>query len=572
MLFDDRFRGYQVGHLKRDMIAGITVGIVAIPLAMAFAMASGVKPEYGLYTTIIAGFLVAVFGGSRFQIAGPTGAFIPVLLAIVLQYGYEDLLIAGFLAGILLIAMSVFRLGSIIKFMPRSVTIGFTSGIAVIIFTGQIVNFLGLEGVEKRQFFHENMMELFRHLPSINGYSLLTAMLGLLLILVVPRLFPRLPVLLIALLIPTMVTLVFYPDKVDTVGSAFGGIPQSMPSFSFPEITWDKVSQLWQPALVIAALGGIESLLSAVVADGMTGKRHRSNRELFGQGLANLITPLFGGIPATGAIARTATNIKSGGVSPLSGILHSVFVLIALLVFAPYASYIPLASMAPILMMVAWNMSEQRTFIRILGLRTGDSLVLLITFMLTVFVNLTVAVEVGLLLAMVSFIKRMGGTMEVEKVLPQGHHQPVSSDPIHQGHNCPQLAIFNVDGPLFFGAADRFVQILTKTYKGSRVLLLRMGHVSVMDATGEGYLASFVAEFQEKGGTILLSGIREQPLQMMKKSGLYDKIGEKHIFDHTGPAIAYGLTLIDYTDCRCCPHDAFAECQSFKIGDVAVKA
>src|SRR5690625_1897983 len=277
-----------MSDLKRDLIAGITVGIVAIPLGMAFAIASGVKPEYGLYTTIIAGIIVALLGGSRFQIAGPTGAFIPILLAIVLEYGYEDLLIAGMLAGVMLVIMGVFKLGQLIKYIPRSVTIGFTAGIAVIIFSGQIGDFLGLEGLEKKEYFHQNMIQLAQKLDSINIFSVLTAVIGLLIVIFIPKFFPRVPVLLVTLIVPTVIAVIFFPSKVATIGSAFGGIPQSLPTFKFPQITWDKILMLWQPAFVIAMLGGIESLLSAVVSDGMTGKRHNSDRELMGQGIAKI--------------------------------------------------------------------------------------------------------------------------------------------------------------------------------------------------------------------------------------------------------------------------------------------
>ncbi|HEY4578795.1 MAG TPA: SulP family inorganic anion transporter, partial [Savagea sp.] len=319
MFKDDRFQHYNRASFQKDLIAGITVGIVAIPLGMAFAIASGVKPEYGLYTTIIAGFLVALFGGSRYQVAGPTGAFIPILLGIVLQYGYEDLLIAGLLAGVFLIIMSLLGVSQLIHFVPRSVTIGFTAGIAVIIFTGQLSNFLGLVDVEKREYFHQNMSEIFAQIHTFNGYSILLSLIGLLAILILPKIAPRVPLLLVALLIPTIVSVILFPGKVETIGTAFGGIPNQIPMPQLPQITFEKIILLWQPALIIAALGAIESLLSAVVADEMTvGKKHDSKRELMGQGIANMVTPLFGGIPATGAIARTATNIRSGAVSPMS--------------------------------------------------------------------------------------------------------------------------------------------------------------------------------------------------------------------------------------------------------------
>lgn len=560
MLKDNRYEGFIKSDLKKDLMAGVTVGVVAIPLGMAFAIASGVKPEYGLYTTIVAGLIVALFGGSRFQIAGPTGAFIPILLAIVLQYGYEDLLIAGFLAGIMLILMGLFKVGNLIKFIPRSVTIGFTSGIAIIIFSGQIEGFLGLEGIEKKEYFHENMLQILQNLASINLYSILIGLIGILIVIYIPRFFPRLPVLLVALIIPTLLAIIFFPGKLATIGTEFGGISQSFPGISFPKITFEKILYLWQPAFVIAMLGGIESLLSAVVSDGMTGKQHHSNRELFGQGLANLVTPLFGGIPATGAIARTATNIRAGAVSPLSGVFQSVFVLLTLLLFAPYASHVPLASMAPILMMVAFNMSEYKSFSHILKLKSGDSLVLVMTFLLTVFVNLTIAVPVGLALAMISFIKRMGEVMEVETIVPDA--QLLSEG--NEAYACPQIVSFTVHGPLFFGAADRFETTITRSInERPSVLILKMRHVSIIDVTGEANLSSLVIDFQKMGGTVLISEIEEDPLEMLQMSGLSEVIGPEHFFQTTTEAINYALTLIDAKNCPICSSKGFKQCQTF---------
>lgn len=564
---DDRFRGITTSDLRKDLIAGITVGVVAIPLGMAFAIASGVSPEYGIYTTIIAGLMVAIFGGSHFQIAGPTGAFIPILLAIVLQYGYEDLLIAGMLAGIILIIMSIFKFGSLITYIPRSVTIGFTSGIAVIIFTGQLENFFGLENIEKKQYFHENMLEIFKNFHSINIYSIIIAIIGLLIIIFVPKFFPRVPVLLIALIIPTLISIIIFPEKIATIGSAFGGISQSLPGFKIPDITLEKILYLWQPAFAIAMLGGIESLLSAVVADGMTGKQHKSNKELFGQGLANIVTPFFGGIPATGAIARTATNIKSGAVSPFSGIFQSVFVLLTLLLFAPYASHIPLASMAPILMVVAFNMSEYKSFASILKMRTSDSLVLVTTFLLTVFVNLTIAVPIGLLLAMVSFVRRISGVLDVQNIKPDKFaNGRMKGDKAE--YSCPKIASFTVHGPLFFGAADRFESTLSRSiHKRPNVLILKMRHVSMIDVTGEANLSTFVKSFIKKKGTVLITELHEDPLEILKRSGLYDIIGSENFFDDTTDAINHALQLINVKKCPYCNKRADESCRVFKQVD-----
>ncbi|MFS0575591.1 SulP family inorganic anion transporter [Sporosarcina sp. 179-K 3D1 HS] len=527
MLKDNRYIDYNAAGLRQDIIAGITVGIVAIPLGMAFAIASGVKPEYGLYTTIIAGLLVALLGGSRYQIAGPTGAFIPILLGIVLQYGYEDLLIAGFLAGIFLVIMSFLGVSNLIHFVPKSVTIGFTSGIAIIIFTGQIGNFLGLTGLEQKEFFHENMMGLFQNLHTINWFSVLTAFIGLLVILVLPRIAPKVPLLLVALLVPTILSIFLFPGKVETIGTAFGGIPKTLPSFSLPQITLSKLVNLWQPALVIAALGAIESLLSAVVADGMKeGPKHNSKRELFGQGIANIVTPLFGGIPATGAIARTATNIRSGAVSPVSGVTQSVFVLAFLLLFAPYASYIPLAAMAPILMYVAWNMSAHRAFVHILSIRSSDSIVLLTTFLLTIFINLTIAVQVGILLAALSFLRKMSGKLSFKE------EKLSDVEWVKFGGDDPKaIQKFIVEGPLFFGTAkvfdDRFPALLQTNAK---LIIFDMEHLSVIDATGEAALSVLLDDAKKAGIRIIIKRLPKEKIPIFKNSGLYEKVGEENFF------------------------------------------
>ncbi|MHA7583373.1 SulP family inorganic anion transporter [Paenibacillus vandeheii] len=558
-----RFAGYNASAFRKDLLSGLIVGIIAIPLGMAFAIASGVKPEYGLYTTIIAGILISLLGGSKFQIGGPTGAFIPILFAIVMQYGYENLLIAGIMAGIMLVLMGLLKLGVLIKFIPRPVTIGFTAGIAVIIFSGQIANFLGLSGIEKHEDFWSNMKEIGMHISTVNIYSLLTAGSCLAVILLVPRFAPKVPAPLVGLVLSTVVAALFFEGQVATIGSSFGAIPSSLPQFHVPEITWERIVNLLQPAFVIAMLGGIESLLSAVVADGMTGSRHNSNRELIGQGIANMVTPLFGGIPATGAIARTATNIKSGAVSPLSGVIHGVVVLLVLVLFAPYASHIPLASMAPVLMMVAWNMSERRSFIHVLKTRTSDSLVLLITFLLTVFTSLTTAVEVGLILAVLLFVKRMSEMLKVAKVLPDPDHkhEKVMAHMVHDGHDCPQMSMYTIEGPLFFGAADTFEKsVMDSIHRRPGILLLRMSKVPFIDTTGESNLASILKHFERSNGIVLFSGIQAQPMEMLKRTGLAERIAPDHMFEHTGEAIDYALLHLDHQKCLGCKHFAFREC------------
>ncbi|MFR9711921.1 SulP family inorganic anion transporter [Paenibacillus sp. MB22_1] len=563
MKWSGRFTNVNATTLRKDLISGCIVGIVALPLGMAFAIASGVEPEYGLYTTIVAGILISLLGGSRFQIGGPTGAFIPILLAIVLQYGYENLLIAGFLAGIMLVLMGLLRLGTLIKFIPRPVTIGFTAGIAVTIFSGQIGNFLGLTGMKRHEYFHENIKEIFLQLHTFNFYSFLTAGICLAALLLTPKFLPKIPGSLVGILVSTLAATWLFPDRVTTIGSAYGAIPGGLPDFHPLALSWDNIVPMLQPALIIALLGGIESLLSAVVADSMTGTRHDSNRELIGQGLANMAAPLFGGIPATGAIARTATNIKNGAVSPFSGIIHGVVVLLIVALFAPYASNIPLASMAPILMVVAWNMSERKAFVHMLKTRTSDTLVLIVTFLLTVFTTLTIAVEVGLVLAVLLFVKRMSDLLTVDKVLPDwaSGKEKVRAHIVSKDHDCPQVSIFTIDGPLFFGASQAFDRFVSQIEGGLlRVVLIRMGKVPFMDTTGEANFAALIKRLKQSGITVLVSGLRAQPRKLMDKAGCYAMIGEEHFFESTGEALTYALSQINNDKCRGCKHFAFREC------------
>lgn len=567
---DSRFANYKLSSFQKDLTSGIIVGIIALPLGMAFAIASGTKPEFGIYTTIVAGILISLLGGSKYQIGGPTGAFIPIVLGIVLSYGFENLLIAGFMAGIILILMGALKLGTLIKYIPKPVTIGFTSGIAVIIFTGQISNFLGLENIKKHEAFIANMHEIFLHLETVNFYSIIIALICFFIILISPRIFPSIPGPLIGLVVSTIIAAWFFPDKVATIESTYGGIPSTLPVFSVPDFSVDRILMLIKPAFIIAILGAIESLLSAVVADGMTTCKHNSNKELIGQGIANMVTPLFGGIPATGAIARTATNIKNGAVSPISGIIHGVTVLLILVIFAPLAGKIPLASMSPILMVVSWNMSEQHVFRSILKTKSGDSFVLIVTFLLTVFFDLTTAVEIGLILAIIIFTKRMSDIMKTSNVLPNLNNKLEAIDePIT--HGCPQISIFNVEGPLFFGAAQTFEQTIRQTiHYTPKVLLLRMGNVPFMDITGEAYFSNIVKSFS-KHGIVIICEMNSQPQEMLRKTGLYDLIGEDRFFNHTGDGIDYALKQLNHQTCSHCSKFVFKECTDLNIVDAKQK-
>ncbi|MBD1382601.1 SulP family inorganic anion transporter [Metabacillus arenae] len=404
----EAFRDYSLHNFKKDVLSGIVVGIIAIPLGLGFAIASGTTPVTGLYTTIVAGLLIAILGGSKFQIAGPTGAFVPVLLGIILQFGYENLLIAGFMAGILLIIFGLCKAGELIKHFPKPIIIGFQSGIAVIIFSGQISNFLGLHHIERYEFFHLNIMEITKNLHHVGIYSIITALLCLVIILMVQRFFPKAGGLsfLIGILVSSLVSSLFFSNQIETIGSIYGNIPNQFPVPHFPEVTIEKILALLPSSIVIAVLVGLQSLLTARVGDEMTRTRHNSKKELIGQGIVNMVTPLFHGIPAAGEIARTVTNIKNGASSPIAGITHALFVLIVLVLLAPFASHVALASLAPVLMVVSWNICKKEQFASILKEKSEHSLILMMTFMLTVFTNLTMGIGAGLCLSALLYLKK----------------------------------------------------------------------------------------------------------------------------------------------------------------------
>lgn len=566
-LLKERFKKYSFQHFKKDLISGTVVGIVAVPLAMSFAIASGVAPEYGIYTAIIAGIIISLLGGSKYQIGGPTGAFVPILLGIVVAYGYENLLIAGIMAGVMLVLMGLFKLGSLIKFIPRPVTVGFTAGIAVIIFTGQIGNFLGLEGLSRHEYFIDTMSDIWAHINSANMYAIIVSIISLVMIILTPRFFPKVPGALVGIVVSTVVALVLFNGQVATIGSTYGGIPNTLPTFQLPEITLEKIYLLLGPAFAIAMLGGIESLLSAVVADGMTNTKHDSNRELIGQGIANIVTPLFGGIPATGAIARTATNIRNGATSRVSGVIHGLFVLLTLLFLAPFASHIPLASLAPVLMVVAWNMSERYHFAHILKLKSADSLVLVVTFLLTVFTSLTLAVEIGMGLAIILFVKRMSEMLVVDKVLPDHNtkQEKVLPHIVSELHHCPQISIYTIEGPLFFGAAQTFERAMLREIENKpKVLILRMGKVPFIDTTGEGYFRNIIQLVKNSGGILIVTGVHRKLKAILDKNGLTEEIGEENFFYHTGEAIERAIQLIKHEECIGCSYLVFNECQRLK--------
>lgn len=520
------------GFLK-DLIAGIIVGLVALPLALAFAIASGARPEQGLYTAIVAGLIVSVFGGSRFQIAGPTGAFIVILAGITAKYGIDGLQIATLMAGCILTLLGMARLGSIIKFIPSPVIVGFTSGIGVIIFVGQWKDFFGFPPVTGEHF-HEKLLHLLQSFPHLHTATTVLALASLALTLATPRIFKQVPGPLVAIVVATGLQAWFQFDGVATIGSAFGGIPRGLPSFTVPEITTSKLIQLIGPAFAIAMLGAIESLLSAVVADGMAGTRHDSNQELIGQGLANIAAPLLGGFAATGAIARTATNIRSGGTSPLAGIVHSIVLVLIILFFAPLASSIPLCTLAAILFVVAYNMSEAHHFIRMVRQAPrNDVVVLLLTFFLTVFVDLVVAVNVGVILASLMFMQRMAQAVRIE------HHnnERVNEDIGTKVCLPKEVVVYSIEGPFFFGAAEVFERTIGLIHGDPRALILRLGHVPFIDITGIETLKEAIGQFQKRGVKVLYCEATQRVHTKLNNSGVVTLVGASNIFANLEDAV-----------------------------------
>jgi len=537
----DALKGYGKRDFLRDLVAGITVGIVALPLAMAFAIASGVKPEAGIFTAVIAGFLISALGGSRVAIGGPTGAFVVIVYGIVQQYGLANLLICTVMAGVILLVMGLARMGTMIKFIPYPVTVGFTSGIAVLILSTQIKDFLGLQlDRDMPAGFVEKIIVLATQWDLANLPTIALSVISVVLILIWPQSLARwVPGSIVALLLGTITAwllqsgLVHLPFQLEftTIGSKFGGIPQSLPGFQFPELNGQNLQNLVRPATTIALLAAIESLLCCVVADGMIEDRHDSNQELMAQGLANIVTPFFGGIPATGAIARTATNVKNGGRSPVAGVIHAATLLTVLLVAAPLAKHIPLATLSAVLVVVAYNMGEWHQFARLGKWPKSDAAVFMTAFGLTVLVDLTVAVEIGMVLAAVLFIKRISETTQITAV----DHTTETEGSQHSliGKDVPDgVLVFRVFGAFFFGAADKLETALQRARQEPEILILRMRKVLAMDATGLNALEDLHDKLRRRGKHLILSGPHTQPLLVMEKAGFLDRLGRDNVCAH----------------------------------------
>jgi len=513
--------GYTRETLTRDVIAGVVVGIVALPLALAFAIASGVPPERGLYTAIIAGFLISALGGSRVQIGGPTGAFVVIVYGIVAKYGYDGLVLCTILAGIILIVMGLTRMGALIKFIPYPVITGFTSGIAVIIFSSQVKDLFGLKMGAVPPDFVQKWTAYAGHIGSA-GWPTVCVAVGTLVVLVVwPKISRMVPAPFVAMILATLAVHLF-ALPVETIGSRFGGVPSSLPAPHLPNIPWNNMRELISPSITIALLAAIESLLSAVVADGMIGTRHKSNMELVAQGVANIVSPIFGGIPATGAIARTATNIRSGGRTPLAGIVHAVTLMLILVFAGQWAAKVPLASLAAILVVVAYHMSEWRSFAGLLRAPKSDIFVLIATFGLTVFVDLTVAVQVGVVASSLLFMRRMAEVTNIEGVSGELNDASAIDDPESitlGGRVIPKgVEIYEVNGPFFFGAADKIREVVGEIEKPPRVLILRMRNVPAVDATGVHALEQLALKCKSQGTMLILAEVRDQPLAVLLRA------------------------------------------------------
>jgi sulfate permease, SulP family len=534
---------YRAGKLTREhwlpnVVSGTIVGVVALPLAMAFAIASGAKPEHGLYTAIIGGLIVSVLGGSRVQIAGPTGAFVVILSAVTAKHGIDGLQIATLLAGVMLVLLGVARLGAIIRFIPDPVIAGFTAGIAVIIFVGQWRDFFGLPAVAG-EMFHEKLWQLLQALPRLHPATTGLAAFSLALVLLPPRVpgLRRVPGPLVALVGATVVCSLLGPEGVATIGSAFGGIPRGLPTFQAPDLSVARVVELIGPAFTIAMLGAIESLLSAVVADGMASTRHDSNQELIGQGIANVVTPLFGGFAATGAIARTATNVRNGGSSPLAGIVHAATLALTLILLAPLAASIPLAALSAILFTVAWNMSDARHCLRMIRRAPpADVAILLLTFGLTVFADLVVAVNIGVILAMLQFLRRMASSVEVQQMSGgdlAGELAPLGLTDLPAG-----VLVYAVDGPFFFGAVETFERALAATHTDPRVLILRLKWVPFVDITALHTLEEVIQDLHGRRVRVMISGANDRVTAKLERAGILERVGRENFFKQFGDAIA----------------------------------
>lgn len=528
-------------QITQDVISGIIVAIIALPLSIALAIASGVSPEKGLLTAIIGGFIISFLGGSRVQIGGPTGAFVIIIYGIIQKYGFEGLMVASIMAGIILIIFGLVKFGSVIKFIPYSITTGFTAGIAIVLFSTQIKDFLGLGLEEVPSEFFEKWGAYISNIGSFQIQTIIVGVIALLIIIVIPKLHKKIPGALVALIVTTLLVQIFNLP-VETIGSRFGEVSATIPMPRIPDINFQMISDLMAPAITIAILAGIESLLSAVVADGMIGKKHNSNMELVAQGVANISSAIFGGIPVTGAIARTAANVKNGGRTPIAGIVHSLFLLLIMLILMPYAKLIPMTTLAAILIVISYNMSEWRAFKDLFKSTKSDIAVLLITFSLTIIFDLVLAIEIGMILAMFLFIKKSSEATNIKKVDylyndsaedgtdgSEGEMLEELKNKIYENKN---IMVYEINGPLFFGAANTFMDLMNEIDIEAKVLVIRMKNVLVFDATALNVLKRIKAQCKKHSIKLIFTEVQESPMKLMVKSGFVDSVGQWCFFDN----------------------------------------
>ena len=539
-VFFEVIKNYSSASFKKDLFAGITVGIVAIPLALAFAIASGATPSQGIFTAVIAGFFISFLGGSRYQIGGPTGAFVIIIYGIIAQHGYDGLLIATIMAGIILIFLGIARVGSFIKFIPYPVTTGFTAGIGVVIFSSQIKDFLGLTYKETSPEFIDKWISIFSNLSTINISSAAIGICTVAIILVIRKMSTNIPSHVVAIVISTALCF-FLGLNAETIGDRFGTINAVFPSFTVPEVTIEKIRALFPAAITIALLAGIESLLSAVVADGMTGSHHKSNTELVGQGVANILSGFFGCIPATGAIARTATNVRAGGVTPLSGMIHAVFLCLFILFFSFLIEIIPMAALAGVLLVVSVDMMGIKNMANLLSSPKSDVVVLLTTFILTIIIDLTAAVQVGVVLAALLFMKRMSDVTSMGKInfdASEKTAHDIADPDATSNKDIPEgVEVYEINGPFFFGVADMLINTLEHIGKTPKVFILRMRNVPAIDATGEHALENFYNTCRKAGTQLVLSGVNPVPYETLKKMHFIEMIGEENVTNHIDKAL-----------------------------------
>ncbi|MDK0532566.1 sulfate permease [Clostridium perfringens] len=543
-LLDDKENGFSKEQFFKDLIAGIIVAIIALPLSIALGISSGVSPEKGLITAIIAGFIISLLGGSRVQIGGPTGAFVVIVFGIIQNHGVDGLIIATFMAGIILVLFGLLRFGSLIKYIPYPITVGFTSGIAVTLFSTQVKDFLGLTMTKTPSEFIPKWEAYISHMNTTNFYTLAIGVLALVILIFWPKINKKIPGSLIALIVTTLVVFIFNLP-VATIGSQFGKISSNIPIPHIPNLNLNTLKALIGPAFTIALLGGIESLLSAVVSDGMIGDKHNSNAELIAQGIANMGSSLFGGIPATGAIARTAANVKNGGRTPISGIVHSITLLLIMLVFMPLAKFIPLTTLSAILIIVSYNMSEWRTFKAILKAPKSDIAILLTTFFLTVLFDLVIAIGIGMVVSMCLFMRRVATSIEVNELNESDCSDKSNIDTdmenLKVGEN---VLVYDIRGHLFFGAVDTFMNTMKEINDDAKVLVLRMRHTKTLDVTGYKQIKNISLSCKSRNMTLIISELQEQPKKVMRLMGFIDTLGEDHFATNFDEALEKANSLI----------------------------